>query len=433
MKNDTNIVKDSVQTLAMRVLNMVVAAALGILTARLLGPNQRGLYVLPGLDVNLAAAFFTGLGNATSYYMLNERRGSGVLRPALLTTPLFVIAGILGVAILGIAEHRPWTILPAVIVLLPTAVVLVVTSYCYGLHRVRYANYFGILGSLSGLIFMVIGLLLIAKSAAIAIDMWIASTTLTAIVAAIFFWNTSRRLECSPVSVRAYTIFAIKGGLTNLVSILNLRIDVYIIAALTSPATLGIYTVAVVGAEALKILTMVLSQTAAPRIGSAPQAESARFTAKCIRHNLLIALIPCAIMIVAAPWLLGVLYGAKFLPGVSALQILSIGIFASAPASLFAAYYTLKLGRPLMNLWNCAFSATVCLALSFMLIPRMGMNGAAAASTISYAASQALFLWIFSRDTGLPASTVLLVQRDDLVLFQRVAVATLRRVRNVAT
>lgn len=433
MNGAHSIFKDSIHTLAVRVLNVVLAAALGILTARFLGPTQRGIYVMPGLDVALAAAFFGGLGNATSYYMLSGGRGSGILRPAILTTFLFVLAGAAGVTVLGILEHRSWTILPAVVALFPTALVIIATGYSIGMHRVRYANYFGVLGSLSGLVMMASGLILIGKNATVAIEMWIASTTLTAAVAATFLLVSSRRLEGSPVSVRAYTIFAIKSGLTNLVSVLNLRIDVYIIAALTSPATLGIYTVAVAGAEALKILTLILSQTAAPRIGSSPEVESARFTAKCIRNNLLIAFIPCAGIIVLCPWILRILYGANFLPGVGALQILSIGIFASAPSSLFSAFYTLKLGRPLISLWNCAFSAAICFALSFMLIPRLGMNGAAAASTISYVASQLLFLWIFRRDTGLSISTVLFVQRDDFTLFHRAAVATLRRVRNAVT
>jgi O-antigen/teichoic acid export membrane protein len=426
-------VRDSVHTFLIRVLNAVIAAALGILTARVLGPALRGIYVLPILDAALASALFGGLGSATSYYMLSERRGRGILRPAFLTALLFVTLGVLSVSALGLAQHRAWTILPAAVALPPMALTAIVTGYCLGINRVRYANYLTTFISLTGLVMIALGLLLISRSAAVAIEMWVASLVVTAAGAGLFLLNSSWKLRGSPVAVTEYMLFAAKSGFTNLVTILNLRIDVYIIAALTSSATLGTYTIAVAGADTLKILTQVLSQTAGPRIGSASLSESAQFTAKCVRNNLLIALVPCAMTLIAAPWIVALLYGQRFLGSVSPLQILSVGIFASAPASILSTFYTLRLGRPMVSFWNNAFSAAICCGLSFVLIPTFGMLGAAWASTLAYIVSQVHFLWLFTRTTLLPITSVLFVQRNDLQRLQRVVTTILQRFRNART
>lgn len=432
MGRDQGVLKDSVHTLVVRVLNILIAAALGILTARLLGAGQRGVYLLPILNATLASSVFGGLNSATSYFMLNAGAGRSVLRPAIATAGVFVGAAAIVVVILGIWQQRVWSIAPAAICLPPLALTYITGGYCLGVHRVRYANLFIALSSVIAIAMMLFGLLLVSKTAGVAIVMWIAATVLSAGIGGLYLALSSRQLQSgSPVPFMGYLAFAVQSGLTNVLTILNLRVDVYIIAALTSSATLGIYTVAVSGAEALKVLTLVLSQTAAPRIGSMDIAESARFTARCIRNNILAALAPCALIIACAPWLLGLLYGAAFLPASPSLRILAIGIFASAPASVLATFYTLKLGRPMVSFWNNGLSATVCASLSVLLIPRLGMAGAAMGSTAGYIASAAVLVVMFVNKTKLPVEIVLLAQREDLQFLRRAVGSVLRRALGV--
>lgn len=426
----SSVFKDSLSTLAVRIVNAFISAALGVITARALGPEQRGIYVLPILDAALAAAFLSGLTTATSYYMLNEGRGRGVLRSAYSSAGVFVAAGMALVAAIGMAEGRVWTIAPAAVSLIPSAILAVTTGYCFGIHRVRYANYFGVLTSVFSFLLISLGLLFISRTASISIGMWIAGLFAASVCAVVFLYSHSLKLENDRISMRGYFSFAAKSGITNVLSVLNLRIDVYVLAALTSPATLGVYTVAVSGAEALKILTLVLSQTAAPRIGSAEREKAALFTAKCIRANVLIALVPSALIGGLAPWLLELLYGSRFGGGALPLRILAVGIFASAPSALLSAYYTLKLGKPMLSFWNCALSAAICCMLSVGLIPVLGMNGAALASTCGYIVSQIVFLRMFLRDTGLRAATVLLAVPEDFAMVRFATKQLIGRLHN---
>jgi O-antigen/teichoic acid export membrane protein len=163
---------------------------------------------------------------------------------------------------------------------------------------------------------------------------------------------------------------------------------------------------------------MVLSQAATPRIAGAERNIAATLTAKCIRCNFLVAAVPCALIVAAAPQILKLLYGPAFLPASNGLRILALGIFVSSSASLFSVYYTLKLGKPMISFWNNALSAAVCLTLSVVLIPPLGIVGGATASTIAYLVGEVALLLLFIRDTGIPVASVLFVHRDDIVLLR---------------
>jgi O-antigen/teichoic acid export membrane protein len=131
-----------------------------------------------------------------------------------------------------------------------------------------------------------------------------------------------------------------------------------------------------------------------------------------------VAAVPCALIVAAAPQILKLLYGPAFLPASNGLRILALGIFVSSSASLFSVYYTLKLGKPMISFWNNALSAAVCLTLSVVLIPPLGIVGGATASTIAYLVGEVALLLLFIRDTGIPVASVLFVHRDDIVLLR---------------
>lgn len=424
--------RDSANTLVARVATVLVSLVVGVITARLLGPAQRGLYVLPVLDASLAIAFMSGLSSATMYFMLNERSGRGIFRAAALTGSITILGGIAGVAALGYFEHRAWTILPAALFLAPSAIISLVAGYCYGTRRVRYANYLTLLSSILSLVAMVAGLLLLGKSATVAIEMWLLAGAMTAICAFVFVVRDSRNLESIPVPFQKYFRFATSIGATNFVSTINFRIDIYIIAALSSPTVLGIYTIAVSAAEAMKILTQVVPQAATPTIGALDVGASARFTAKCIRNNLLVAFVPTLALIVLAPFALRVFFGPGFVAGADAVRILAIGMFLMAPAGLFGSYYTIKLGKPMISFWNSVASGIICAGLSIVLVPRFGMNGAAFASTVAYGVGMLAMFWLFLRDSKLPIRSVVLVQPEDVARLQSAARSVVKRVRTRA-
>ena len=421
---------DGLYTFGMRILNAVCAAGLGILTARLLGPGGKGLYALPSVEAGLVVTAFGGLGSALSYFLLNRRLSRGVLRPALLTALLFVLAAAAAITPIALFSGQHWVLLPALASLPASACVNLAAGYAMGVKRVRYATAVNVAVTVLTLGLMAAGLFLVARSAAVAIAVWIAAGTLVGALALAAVVVHARRLSgTESVSTFEFARFALKVGAVNLVSLLNYRADLYIVALLTTPAALGMYTVAVSAAESLLVPTQVTALVTSPHIGSLDRAAAAALTARCVRNNVVIALVVCGALFALAGPLVRLLYGPAFAPTAGALQILLIGVFAMSLGSPMSSYFTLKLGQPEVPMWLAGMSAAVCVATSLALVPTLGIYGAALGSTIAYIAGQSAATWYFSRRTKLRLREMLLPTRGDLRLYVQFFARLLKDIR----
>jgi O-antigen/teichoic acid export membrane protein len=410
---------DGLYTFVMRILNMVGAAGLGILTARLLGPAGKGLYALPAVESGLVVTAFAGLNSAFSYFMLNRKPGRRILIPAFITAGIYVVAGEIALIPIALLSGHAWTLLPAMLFLPASAAINLAMGYAVGVKRVRYFSSINVAVTLVQIVLMAAGLFFVAREPRVAIAAWLISNILVAIagVAAVL-WH-SRRLEgADPVSTREFVRFGIKVGFVNLVSLLNYRADLYIVALMATTAQLGMYTVAIAAAESLLVPTQVAALVTSPHIGSLDRDAAGRLAARCVRNNLLVALAVCGLLFVVADPIVHLLYGAAFLPVVPALRILLLGVFALSLGSPMSTYFTLKLGRPEVPLRLAGLSAVICIAVAIVLLPQLGIVGAAIGSTVAYVAGQAAAFWYFARTTRLSFASMVVPTRDDLALYR---------------
>jgi O-antigen/teichoic acid export membrane protein len=426
----TRVMYDGVYTFVMRILGAGCAAGIGILTARLLGPAGKGLYALPGVEAGLVVSAFSGLGSALSYFLLNRSPSRAILVPAFWTAGLFLLAGAIAIVPIALFSGQHWALLPALASLPASAAVSLASGYAVGIKRVRYSTSVNVAVTLVTLALMAAGLFLVARSYVVAIAVWILANTLVGIIAVAAVVVHARTLKGNePVGTGEFARFSAKIGMANLVSLLNYRADLYIVALLTSPAALGMYTVAVSAAESLLVPTQVTALVTSPHIGSLEPHDAALLTARCVRNNVLIAFVVCGLLFALAHPIVQLLYGAAFLPMVLALQILLIGVFAMSLGSPMSSYFTLKLGRPEVPLWLAGASAVVCIGTSFALVPHIGIYGAAIGSSVAYIAGQAAAIWYFGQTARIGARTMLLPTREDVRLYGRFLARLLRDIR----
>jgi O-antigen/teichoic acid export membrane protein len=416
---------DGLYTFVMRILNVVCAAGLGILTARLLGPSGKGIYALPSVEAGLIVSIFSGVGSAASYFLLNRNCGKSILRPALLSGAFFLLGGVIALVPIALFSGRQWALLPAILSLPPAAAINLAAGYAIGIKRVRFSTTINVALTIVTFALMAIGLFFVARSAVTAIAVWITASFLVAGVAiAYLIANVRSRHGTDHVGVMEYSRFGIKVGLVNLVSLLNYRADMYLVALLTAPASLGMYTVAVSAAESLLVPTQVAALVTSPHIGSLDRDAAASLTARCVRNNLLVALVVCGALFVLAAPIVHLLYGRAFMPVVPVLQVLLLGVLAMSLGSPMSSYFTLKLGRPEVPLWLAGGSAVICIAVSVLLIPKIGIIGAATGSTLAYAAGQIAAIWYFGRIARVGVRQMLVPTMADMRLYY----AFLRRV-----
>ena len=420
---------DGVQVFFARGLSVAGAAAVSILISRTLGPSGRGFYVVPGILAAFVATLFAGLSTAIASAMLKENAGRGALRAGFIAAIPLVVGGILTTTLLAAAMHETWAVPWAAAVLPFMALSAIVNGFGYGMKNVRAVALFAVGAPVATLSLLAVGLFLRGRTPAVAIPMWLAANALVAVIGFAVVYAASRKLPKTRVPTWPFLVYAVRVGATGIVSMLNYRINVYIVAALTPHADLGFYTTAVSAAETLLLVAQVSAIVTVPHIGSLPRNEAADLTARCVRNNLvLVGVCSVGLALIAQP-VVNLLYGAAFLPAVAPLRILLIGMVPWSAASMISSYYTLNGRKPQVALLTAAASALASAAISFTLVPRLGITGAAIATTVTYTLSVLVMVGYFSKQTQIPISRIFLFQREDLLGYRRLA-GSLRRAQS---
>jgi len=406
---------DGLYTFAVRLFNVALAAGLAIVTARTLGPGGRGLYSLPGIEAALVSSIFGGLGSTASYFLLNRNPDRSFLKVALGCAALWIAVAAVALVPLALFSSH-WTLLPALAVLPAMASLNLASGYSLGIRKVRYSSVIVASQNLLTICAVAFAIFLVGANAHIAIAGWIVGTTLAGAIALGYVLLDARARTAGDghVGFAEFTKFCMKASSVYVVTLLNYRADMYVVALMLSPAALGMYGIAVTVAETLLLPTQAAAFVASPHIATLEPSESALLTSRCVRNNLLIAAAMCALLFVFAQPILGLLYGKAFLPAVPAFDVLLIGVLALSIGSPVSTYFTLRAGRPQIAMWLGSLSAAVCLATSIALIQHYGMVGAAIGSTAGYVAGQFAGLWYFARRAHVSARTMLIPTATDL-------------------
>lgn len=167
----------------------------------------------------------------------------------------------------------------------------------------------------------------------------------------------------------------------------NLRVDILMLTALATLSEVGVY----------KIATMIAQLGALPVMASTtmfgPVVSELVYSQQLDRLNALLRVVTRWLVIVAAPVYLGLLlvpdlvltiFDEEYASGGRALAILMMGQAIYVACAPSGALVTMG-GYSGTNLVNGVISVGLNIVLNWLLIPRMGLEGAALASAVSIA------------------------------------------------
>lgn len=419
---------DGLYTFAVRVLKIGLTAALAILTARALGPAGRGIYALPGVEAALVGSAFGGLTSATSFFLLNRKPDRSLLRAMFASTVILVIAAAAAVFPLTYFAGQSAAAIPAIAVLPSFALLNVATGYAIGIKRVRFSSTLAAMQTFFTIAAMIAAFVIAQRTPGVAITAWVCGSSIAGIIALAYVLKHAAHTlgGTESIGMLEYWRFCLKVTSVNVVTLLNYRADLYIVALFLPPAALGMYSIAVAGAESLLVPTQVTALVTSPHIGSMDLREAALLTARCVRHNLLISLVVCVPLFVFAKPVIQALYGAQFVPLVPAFDILLCGVVVLSLGSPVSSYFTLKLGVPQVTLRLATVSAVVCIGITIALVRHYGMSGAAIGSSAGYLVGQSLGLWYFARRAGVGPRLMLIPTMTDALVYWEFLVRLLR-------
>jgi len=211
------------------------------------------------------------------------------------------------------------------------------------------------------------------------------------------------------VSARAYA--------ASLLAFLVLRSDLMLVQGYLGSASTGVYSIAVQFADLLLVLPVAIGTLLFPRVAATPSSESAFFTATVSRHAVLAVTAACAAVGATIAWVIPLVFGEAFAGSVVCLWILLPGVWCMAVQGILANDLA---GRdyPAFLPWMWLFLLVVNVGLNLLLLPTMGIAGAALSSTIAYALSLVLVAryWL-RRFPSVPARSLFLLDRGEIASF----------------
>jgi O-antigen/teichoic acid export membrane protein len=208
--------------------------------------------------------------------------------------------------------------------------------------------------------------------------------------------------------------FVLLIGATNLVSLLNYKIDIFLVERFLGLGPTGVYSIAVMAAELLWLVSSSVTTAAYARIGSPDAAAATRLTLRAMHASVLLLLALCPLVWGAAALLIPRLLGAAYAEVLPALALLLPGVALYGAASALSAWFTNHAGRPLVPALLALASLVFTVVVSLLAIPVLGMLGGALATSLSYVATMALGGWLFMRASGCSLAELLLPDHQAL-------------------
>jgi O-antigen/teichoic acid export membrane protein len=226
-------------------------------------------------------------------------------------------------------------------------------------------------------------------------------------------------LRVEPALLLAQLSFGGRTVVGTLAERLHFRANTFMLNALVSVGATGVFSVALGLAETLWYVPTSLGLVLFSRSVKG-QREGAAIASAMTRTMLAPMALLALPLALAAPALVELAYGAPFREAGVALQILLPGVLAYSIVAVLT-HALIAWGAPGRVTVVLTIGLAVNLAANVMLIPALGMNGAALASTISYTVTAALTLALYRAMTGQGLAQVLLLRASDVKRLRSLA------------
>jgi O-antigen/teichoic acid export membrane protein len=411
-------------TFATRILMIVNSVAAGIIVAHWLGAD--GLGQLAVINVALATVVQIcsfGLPSANTYFISQDRTQ---LRNAALNSLIFatLVGSLLALGLDYVAGLRPdWfglvsarLIRIAALAIPAQLITLIGLNILLALGRIREFNLLDLAGQSFALINAVVALIVLRGELPALVIMNTAAAVLVSVVVAALIWKAARKLVRSQWrpdgSLLARMIrYGIKFHIAILAAAIIFRADLLVVNHFRGPAEAGVYSVATQFGMMLMLLPGVIATILFPRV-AAEQDQHGETTSLVTRYTAFVTFFVC---LAAAPFsfLLPLIYGAEFAQSTRLLLILLPGVYLVGVESVLVQHFN-ALGLPRIIPVYWVVTLIINLALVFWLVPRLGAQGAAVASTVSYALIFGLVMRQFLAATKQSFANVFILRRGEL-------------------
>ncbi len=389
--------------------------------AWILGPSDRGSYAICLLYATLLNLFFiVGLDVAIVYFVAAKKLSisEGIIYTFIYGGIGSIVAIVAGVIILqfpfDFLAKASLNSFKLCLILIPfnvfslTFMQLLTSTHAFG--------WFAIMGVVSAFLHFVFTVLFVfAFSWGIngALFSNILADILTVIVI-LFFFHWKYHLQwVHPSFQRLYMVFCygLRYYIGKISNEMNLQLGTIILAFFAGKEDIGLFAVAAALTCRVFIIPDTLNAVLIPRVAEDHIGQQELIT-KCVRLTIIICgLLLFALCIFARP-IVAVLFSSSFLPIVPLIRILAVGILVRCVGKVFVPYL-IGTNHPGFVSFSVVVAMAVNLGLIMVLLPVIGLPGAAVGMSVGYIISSLLLMYGFMKYGDMDLRRVWLFQRSD--------------------
>ena len=429
---------DATGTFGTRLITMGFGLFTGIITARMLGPENRGIFTLVALfPASIVTLSKFGQGIASVYFIRKAREDVSQVASNVLIIALGVGAVLIGVALSlrGVLLDSVLRGVPAwsLVVVLPLIPILLTESYMYGVlqstDRFRVYNFRLIAEAVLTLTGMAVCLMILDLGLAGALGV---AVVVRIVMASWVVWTIHRgtplRLHFDVALFRRMIRYGLKSHVQIIASHFHFKAAMYLVAYFTNPAQVAFYAIASRLAEHILYVPQSLGLALFPRLAGSDEQRAHTMTATACRQTLVVTVALALALSTLGRFLITAWYGEAYASAAIPLVYASAGVVMMSLYVLLSRNFTSR-NKQSVNILAAYVALVGNLALNVFLIPSHGIAGAAIATAVSYSTAAIILLVFFLRDSGLALHDVLILKRSDVAMWRRLAAEVWAEVR----
>lgn len=419
--------KNILVTLSGKGIYVVCGLVSGMITARWLGPHDRGVLAIV-MAIPATVWMFTNFGiNQANVYYLGKRKYS-LSAVVSNTLVLSLSSGIIITLFLWITKD--FFALKLIKAVDPLYLLLAIISIPV---LVLKNSYGGILRSLEKFVFMNLiqsSRSLLGLAVVVCVLVYLEKGLIALLIVIIFLNHLEAFFTLLRVNVIsrfkfAFNIslskdvfrFGIKSYFQNMIGFLHNRIDLFMIAYFLVPAQIAFYDISVIVGEMLFFLPQSITFVILPKLVKLNDEEKAQVVAQTGRIAFALTVVLSVGLVLFGERLIELVYGKNYGEAFLPLCFMLPGLILSCSNSVIVPYYTSR-HKQKVTIVVSIISLISNIILNFYMIPLYGIIGAAISTSITYSLFSLVLLSLFYYENNIHLKDMIIVQSKDILLLR---------------
>ena len=207
--------------------------------------------------------------------------------------------------------------------------------------------------------------------------------------------------------------YGCKVHIGNISGLANFSLDQVLMAAMLPPAALGLYVVAVSSASVSQVFSQAVQMVSTPSITQRESASERAFVLEGVfRRYWLLSFLMSAAIGALLPVAIPLVFGISFKDAIWPAEVLLVGTFFLGAQTVLAGGAQ-ALGNPWLGSKAHLGALVVTLALLYLLLPALGIMGAAIATAAAYLTQLMIVVYGLRYSHGISVSGLFRIRSKD--------------------